>query len=97
MSKRIIITTDDQERMHSRFMELMSHVKPIPGDIDCITILKKVKPASITASQSRTRETNTRSRIDRKGTTQRRMPFINLKVTLNELNNEHVQRQRNSL
>lgn len=45
MSKRIIITQEDQERMHSRFMELMSHVKPIPGDIDCINILKKVKPA----------------------------------------------------
>lgn len=45
MTKRIIRTVEDGERMHSRFMELMSHVKPIPHDIECIQILKKVKPA----------------------------------------------------
>lgn len=45
MTQRIIRTQDDEEKMHARFIELMSHVKPIPHDIDCIRILKKVKPA----------------------------------------------------
>lgn len=45
MSSKVIRTFEDEEKMHEHFMELMSHVKPISHDIDCITILKRVKPA----------------------------------------------------
>jgi hypothetical protein len=45
MVNRIIRTRQDEDQLHDQFIELMSHVKPIPYDVDCIRIMKKVKRA----------------------------------------------------
>lgn len=45
MTTRNIRTREQEEMMHEKFTALVKQIKPIPHDIDCIRILKKIKPA----------------------------------------------------
>lgn len=45
MATKIVRSREEEDKMHLRFIELMKQVKPLPHDVDCINIVKKVKPA----------------------------------------------------